>query len=91
MAGMQEQCSRRPLPRTTSRVAPVPLNVTVPLPVLPSPFPASPSPTRTLSQRFPQVAALCILVVRGSIINGGFFSHAQVGEVHGLLLGVPGR
>eukprot|EP00752_Nemacystus_decipiens_P005060 g4594.t1 len=29
-------------------------------------------------KRFPQVAALCILVVRGSIINGGFFSHAQL-------------
>ncbi|CAN0330927.1 unnamed protein product, partial [Hapterophycus canaliculatus] len=29
-------------------------------------------------QRFPQVAALCILVVRGSIINGGFYSHAQM-------------
>eukprot|EP00903_Cladosiphon_okamuranus_P014212 g13204.t1 len=29
-------------------------------------------------KRFPQVAALCILVVRGSIINGGFYSHAQL-------------
>ncbi|CAM9611760.1 unnamed protein product, partial [Laminaria digitata] len=34
-------------------------------------------------QRFPQVAALCILVVRGSIINGGFYSHAQA-VVYGL-------
>ncbi|CAM9895240.1 unnamed protein product [Pylaiella littoralis] len=33
---------------------------------------------RERERRFPQIAALCILVVRGSVINGGFYSHGQL-------------
>eukprot|EP00639_Heterosigma_akashiwo_P009332 CAMPEP_0194603446 /NCGR_PEP_ID=MMETSP0292-20121207/30252_1 /TAXON_ID=39354 /ORGANISM="Heterosigma akashiwo, Strain CCMP2393" /LENGTH=129 /DNA_ID=CAMNT_0039465885 /DNA_START=460 /DNA_END=845 /DNA_ORIENTATION=+ len=40
-------------------------------------------------KRFPLLAALCIIVVRGTLINVGFFAHARAATYKGAAAAVP--